>query len=138
MNTATGDGAVQRTGYKRLTINLAPEIHEELQALADDDGITLTELLKRAVALHKFYSQHRMVPLGAGLVPDHPECRLQGHQGLCWTEDTEALGSTGTRTRIVAAQCTECGQHQARVRVVYPPSRTITVTPPTQDVEGER
>jgi hypothetical protein len=26
------------TGYKRLTINLAPEVHDELEALADDQS----------------------------------------------------------------------------------------------------
>jgi hypothetical protein len=80
-------------------------------------------------------AQQRIVPPGASLVPDHPQCRLAGHQGLRWTEDTEPQRSTGTRTRIVAAQCTDCGRDQARVRVVYPPSRTITVTSPTPEPE---
>lgn len=46
-------------GYKKLTINLAPDVHAELQRLADEQGITITELIKRAVALHKFVWEHR-------------------------------------------------------------------------------
>jgi len=42
------------TRYKRLTIDVAPEVYEELQRLADERGITLTELFKRAVAQDKF------------------------------------------------------------------------------------
>lgn len=46
--------------YKKLTINVAPEVHEELQRLADEmGGITITELIKRAVALQKFVWDHR-------------------------------------------------------------------------------
>lgn len=46
--------------YKKLTINVAPEVHEELQRLADEmGGITITELIKRAVALQKFVWEHR-------------------------------------------------------------------------------
>jgi hypothetical protein len=87
------------------------------------------------MTLHDTRAQHRIVPLGANLVPDHPQCRLQRHQGLRWTEDTEPLGSTGTRTRIVAAQCTDCGRYQTQVRVVYPPDHTINVTTPTPQPE---
>jgi hypothetical protein len=45
--------------YKKLTINVAPEIHAELQRLADEQSISITELIKRAVALHKFVWEHR-------------------------------------------------------------------------------
>ena len=45
--------------YKKLTINVTPEVHEELQQLADARGITITELIKRAVALDKFVWEHR-------------------------------------------------------------------------------
>jgi predicted transcriptional regulator len=45
--------------YKKLTINVSPEVHEELQRLADARGITITELIKRAVALEKFVWEHR-------------------------------------------------------------------------------
>lgn len=45
--------------YKKLTINVSPEVHEELQRLADERGITITDLIKRAVALDKFVWEHR-------------------------------------------------------------------------------
>lgn len=76
------------TEAKTLTITLAPEVHDELQALADDDEITLAELFRRAVALHKFASAHRMVPAGASLVPNHWLCRLRWHRALSWTQHT--------------------------------------------------
>lgn len=45
--------------YKKLTINVSPEVHEELLRLADERGITITDLIKRAVALDKFVWEHR-------------------------------------------------------------------------------
>lgn len=45
--------------YKRLVIQLAPEVHEELTNLADQRGISITELIRRAVALDKFCWEHR-------------------------------------------------------------------------------
>jgi hypothetical protein len=45
--------------YKKLTINVAPELHEELQRMADERGITITELIRRAVALDKFIYENR-------------------------------------------------------------------------------
>jgi len=37
-----------------MTINLAPEIHAEMAESADRRGITLTELVRRAVVLDRF------------------------------------------------------------------------------------
>jgi len=46
--------------YKKLTINVAPDVHEQLQKLADEmGGITITDLIKRAVALQKYVWEHR-------------------------------------------------------------------------------
>lgn len=45
--------------YKKLTINVAPDVHEELQRLADAQGITITDLIKKSVALNKFVWEHR-------------------------------------------------------------------------------
>jgi hypothetical protein len=45
--------------YKKLTINVAPELHEELQKMAEERGITVTELIRRAVALEKFIYDNR-------------------------------------------------------------------------------
>ncbi len=45
--------------YKRLTINVAPELHAQLQDMAAERGITVTELLRRAVAIEKFLYEHR-------------------------------------------------------------------------------
>jgi hypothetical protein len=45
--------------YKKLTINLAPEVHEDLQRMADERGVTITELIRRAIALDKFVYEHR-------------------------------------------------------------------------------
>jgi hypothetical protein len=41
--------------YKRLTIDVAPDLAEELQRRADRQGIDLTEWLRRAVALSMFF-----------------------------------------------------------------------------------
>lgn len=45
--------------HKTLTINMAPEAHEELTSLADQRGITITELVRRALALDKYCWEHR-------------------------------------------------------------------------------
>jgi hypothetical protein len=45
--------------YKKLTINVSPELHEDLQRMANERGITITELIRRAVALDKFVHEHR-------------------------------------------------------------------------------
>lgn len=45
--------------YKKLTINVSPEMHEELKNLADSQDISITELIKRSVALQKFFWGHR-------------------------------------------------------------------------------
>ena len=58
--------------YKKLTINLAPELHEELQRMAEERGITITELIRRAVALDKFVWEHRDAEL---LLKDGDEIR---------------------------------------------------------------
>jgi len=47
-----------KTDFKRLTINLAPEVHAELTARADRRGITITELIRRAVALDLFIEEN--------------------------------------------------------------------------------
>ncbi len=49
--------------YKKLTINVHPDVHAELAKLADAQGITLTELIKRSVALHRFVWEHRNAEL---------------------------------------------------------------------------
>ena len=54
--------AEPETGYKKLTISVAPDVYSELQRLADEmGGITITELIKRAVALQKFVWENRSV-----------------------------------------------------------------------------
>ena len=45
--------------FKRLTINLSPELHKELVEMANERGITVTELIRRAIALDKFMWEHR-------------------------------------------------------------------------------
>lgn len=45
--------------YKKLTINMSNEVHAELARLAEERGITITELIKRAVALDKYVWEHR-------------------------------------------------------------------------------
>lgn len=40
--------------YKKLTINIAADLHDELQRAAAERGITVTELIRRAIALDKF------------------------------------------------------------------------------------
>lgn len=47
------------TTYKKLTINLSEDVHAELSRLAGEQGCTITELIKRAVALNRFVWEHR-------------------------------------------------------------------------------
>ncbi|HEY8524693.1 MAG TPA: hypothetical protein VIL48_07015 [Acidimicrobiales bacterium] len=44
----------RENGYKRLTIDMAPGLYDELQSLADDAGISVSEYLRRAVALARW------------------------------------------------------------------------------------
>jgi hypothetical protein len=45
--------------YKKLTINLAADLHEDLQRMAQERGINVSELIRRAIALDKFVWEHR-------------------------------------------------------------------------------
>jgi hypothetical protein len=72
-----------------------------------------------------------IVPDDALLVPNHWLCRLRRHRSLRWTEGRELTDTGALRTFVTVAQCFDCGRNQARVRVVYPPARTINVTPST-------
>ena len=45
--------------YKKLTINVSPDVHAELRRLADAQGITITDLIKRSVGLNRFLWEHR-------------------------------------------------------------------------------
>jgi hypothetical protein len=40
---------------KKLTVNLSPEIVEVLRQLAERDGTTMTEELKKAIAQRKYF-----------------------------------------------------------------------------------
>lgn len=40
--------------YKRLTINLSPEAHEELTRLAGAAGVSITDYIRKSVALKRF------------------------------------------------------------------------------------
>lgn len=44
---------------KKLTINIASDLHGEIQRTAEERGITITELIRRAIALDKFVWDHR-------------------------------------------------------------------------------
>lgn len=44
----------KKSAYKRLTINLTPELHAELTERAERRGLSITDLIRRAVALDKF------------------------------------------------------------------------------------
>lgn len=81
-------------------------------------------------------TEHGIVPSNARLIPDDPRCRLAGHRGLRWTEETDHPKRGATRIRIVAAQCTDCGHPQQRVRVVYPPDHVINVVGAGADDRG--
>lgn len=87
----------------------------------------MNRLFNRTAALRKPFPEPWVVPPGARPVPDHRLCRHNDHQGLRWTEVTESVGWGRTRTRIVAAYCTDCGRSQTQVRVVYRSEHTITV-----------
>jgi hypothetical protein len=45
--------------YQKLTINIHPDIHAQLQALSEAQGTTITDSVKRALALYKFAWEHR-------------------------------------------------------------------------------
>lgn len=45
--------------YKKLTIRMHPDAHAALQRLAEEQGCTVTDLIKRSVALNKFVWEHR-------------------------------------------------------------------------------
>jgi hypothetical protein len=47
------------TGYKRLTMNVSEPLADELQQLADDQGIELTDLFRRAVIVYKHLPAQR-------------------------------------------------------------------------------
>lgn len=46
-------------------IALAPEVHEELQDMADEDGMTVADLIKQCVTLYRLL---RHSPLGHPIV----------------------------------------------------------------------
>lgn len=48
----------QRPAFKRLTINLVAELHNELTLRAARRGVSLTDLIRRAVALDKFVDEN--------------------------------------------------------------------------------
>jgi hypothetical protein len=54
-----GEAVMAEQRYKKLTINVSPELHEELQRLAEEQDITVTDLIKRSIALQKFIWEHR-------------------------------------------------------------------------------
>lgn len=60
------------SGYHKLTINIAPEVYAELQKLADEMGLSLTEMIRNAVALQKFVWEHRD---GELLIREHDDVR---------------------------------------------------------------
>ena len=48
--------------YHKLTINISPDVADELRKLAADDDMTLTELFKRAIVLYRFVRAHKDAP----------------------------------------------------------------------------
>ena len=49
--------------YKRLIIDIAPALYDELHETADERGITVPELLRRAIALDRYIWEHRGIDL---------------------------------------------------------------------------
>jgi predicted CopG family antitoxin len=45
--------------YKKLTINVAAEVYDELQKMAEERDLTVTDLVKRAIALDRFVWENR-------------------------------------------------------------------------------
>ena len=45
--------------YVKLTIKMSNEVQAELAAMADQRGISITELIKRSLALDKYVWEHR-------------------------------------------------------------------------------
>lgn len=41
-------------GYQKISINLADQVLAEVKALAEEDAVTVTEVLRRAISTHKF------------------------------------------------------------------------------------
>jgi predicted transcriptional regulator len=42
----------------KLSINVSPELYEQLQQMADERGITVVEMIRSGLALYKFFSEH--------------------------------------------------------------------------------
>ena len=42
---------------KRLTVNLSEKAYKELETMAKERGITMTEVLRRAIGMEKFMSE---------------------------------------------------------------------------------
>jgi hypothetical protein len=58
--------------YRKLTINFSVGLHDEVNAIARERGITVTELVKRSLALDKFVWENRDAKL---LLKDGDEIR---------------------------------------------------------------
>jgi len=58
-------------GDVRMTVVMAPEIDEELNALAKRKSVTKTEIVRRALALYKVAAQAQDIGQSIALVNEH-------------------------------------------------------------------
>jgi hypothetical protein len=43
----------------RLSVNLPPKMIEELKGVADEEGVTVTEIVRRAILVERFFREHK-------------------------------------------------------------------------------
>ena len=45
--------------YQKISVNLSTEVLATLREMADEENITMTEVLRRSISLHKFLTDSR-------------------------------------------------------------------------------
>jgi hypothetical protein len=63
------------TPMKKVTVNLSDETIEDLKAVAEKQGITLTEAIRKAIATEKFVQDER--DEGAKILVERPGGRVR-------------------------------------------------------------
>jgi hypothetical protein len=53
------DRAEDARAVRRVTIKLTSEAYTSLRSLADDTGLSLTVLIRQALAMYRFFHEHR-------------------------------------------------------------------------------
>ncbi|BBZ80028.1 hypothetical protein MANY_53650 [Mycolicibacterium anyangense] len=65
------------TERKKLTVNLSPALVEVLKEMAEEDGTTMTESLKRAIEQRKYFLDKVKEGNEVGLIPEDPKAPVR-------------------------------------------------------------